>query len=129
LSVQNIILTEEKVVDKETGEILDEDTFVATFTDKYHKVNAIKKYKDFKYSHKIDMKPNRQLMNDTLYSTRNKDGKEYVIEKIKDLYSKDNDKLKKKFVKEPEKLLMYHHDRQTFNIINQVMETYAEAKN
>jgi CRISPR-associated endonuclease Csn1 len=128
-AAQNILLTEDKVVDKETGEILDESTFSATFTDKFYKVKAIKNYKDFKYSHKIDMKPNRQLMNDTLYSTRNRDGKEYVIEKIKDLYSKDNDKLTNLIRKSPDKLLMYHFDRQTFDKILQVVERYADAKN
>ncbi|WP_163970590.1 type II CRISPR RNA-guided endonuclease Cas9 [Oceanobacillus halotolerans] len=126
---QNIILAEEKVIDTETGEVLNESNFNATFTDKYYKIQAIKNYSDFKYSHKIDMKPNRQLMNNTLYSTRKKDGTEYVIEKLKNLYDKDNDKLVKLIRKSPEKLLMYHHDHQTFNQIKQIIEQYGEAKN
>lgn len=128
-AAQNILLTEDKVVDKLTGEILNEDTFTATFTDKFYKVQAIKNYKDFKYSHKIDMKPNRQLMDDTLYSTRIKDDKEFVIRKEKDLYSKDNDRLVKIIRKSPDKLLMYHHDRKTFDKIKQIMDQYSEAKN
>ncbi|MGM8211177.1 type II CRISPR RNA-guided endonuclease Cas9 [Virgibacillus sp. W0430] len=126
---QNILLTENRVVDQTTGEILDEETFNATFTDKYNKVQAIKNYKQYKYSHKADMKPNRQLMNDTIYSTREKEGKEYIVEKIKNLYEKDNDKLAKLIIKSPEKLLMYHHDNQTFNELKEIINRYREAKN
>ncbi|MDC3425729.1 type II CRISPR RNA-guided endonuclease Cas9 [Aquibacillus sp. 3ASR75-11] len=126
---QNMILSEDKKADRETGEILDESTFKATFTDKYHKIQAVKNYKNFKYSHRIDKKPNRQLMNDTLYSTRKKDNKEYVIEKIKNLYDKDNDKLSKLINKNPDKLLMYHNDRQTFEQLKKIMDQYSEAKN
>ncbi|WP_138416612.1 type II CRISPR RNA-guided endonuclease Cas9 [Aquibacillus sediminis] len=129
LANQNIILTENRVTDKETGEILDENRFDATFSDKYHKVQAIKNYKAYKYSHKIDMKPNRQLMNDTLYSTREKEDKEYVIEKIKNLYDKDNDKLAKLMKKDPKKLLMYHFDKKTYEKLEQLFKQYSDAKN
>lgn len=128
-AAQNIILTEDKVVDSQTGEILDESTFKATFTDKYDKVQALKNYKNYKYSHKVDMKPNRQLMDDTLYSTRKRDNKEYIIRKYKDIYNKDNDRLVKMVKKDPEKLLMFHHDPKTFDTLKQLIDRYADAKN
>ncbi|WP_035512507.1 type II CRISPR RNA-guided endonuclease Cas9 [Halalkalibacillus halophilus] len=134
LKKHNILLTEgkngeEKTIDKETGEILEEKTFVNSFTERMDKVKAIKNYPNYKYSHKVDMKPNRQLMNDTLYSTRKVDDKEFVIEKIKDLYDKDQDKLVKQIKKDPTKLLMYHHDPQTYKKIERAIEQYSDAKN
>ena len=126
---QNLLLTGGKTVDVETGEILGEDQFKRELTDKMEKVRAIREYPNYKYSHKVDMKPNRQLMNDTLYSTREKEGNEFVIEKVKDIYSADNDRLKKIISKNPDNLLMYHHDPQTFNNLSKIMERYSEAKN
>ncbi|MCB6970543.1 hypothetical protein LI016_16620, partial [[Eubacterium] rectale] len=36
-------------------------------------IQSIKDFKDYKYSHRVDKKPNRELVNDTLYSTRKDD--------------------------------------------------------
>jgi CRISPR-associated endonuclease Csn1 len=129
LKKQNILFANEKIIDSETGEILDNDAFTASFTEKYHKVNSIKNYQYYKYSHKVDMKPNRQLMNNTLYSTRIKDNQEFVIGKIKNLYDKDNEALVKRIRKNPESLLMYHNDPKTFEQIQMIIEQYGEAKN
>ncbi|KAF5288501.1 hypothetical protein FQR65_LT20954 [Abscondita terminalis] len=38
-----------------------------------HQIKHIKDFKDYKYSHRVDKKPNRKLINDTLYSTRKDD--------------------------------------------------------
>ena len=131
LEKHNLLLYNGKIVEQETGEILSEDQLKEIFTDKMNKVNAIKNYSNYKYSHKVDKKPNRQLMNDTIYSTRKKEGKEYVIEKIKEseLYSKDSDKLAKLIKNTPEKLLMYHHDPKTFEELKKVFIQYSDAKN
>lgn len=125
----HLIYANDKMIDSETGEILSEDQFSAAFTEKMNKIVAVKNYNNYKYSHKIDMKPNRQLMNDTLFSTRIKDDQEYVINKVKDIYDKDNDKLEKIISKHPENLLMYHHDPQTFEKLRQVFDQYSEVKN
>jgi CRISPR-associated endonuclease Csn1 len=80
------------------------------------------------------MKPNRQLVNETLQSTREIDGKEMIVGKMKSLYEVPNaqstSKNLKKWVKEsPEKFLMYHHDPKTFENLKQIVEKYDDAKN
>ncbi|SDK46822.1 type II CRISPR RNA-guided endonuclease Cas9 [Sediminibacillus albus] len=125
----HLIFANDHMIDSETGEILSEAQFKAALTEKMSKVKAIKNYADYKYSFKVDMKPNRQLMNDTLFSTRTKGDEEYVINKLSNIYDKDNDKLKKMMKKAPENLLMYHHDFKTFEKLEQVFEQYSESKN
>ncbi|WP_179298652.1 hypothetical protein [Evansella halocellulosilytica] len=127
---QNLIISDERLIDRETGEILNESDFDAAFTDKFDTVKRIKNFRYFKYSHRVDKKPNRQLMNDTIYSTRQTDdGDEFIIGKIKDLYDPDNSKLAKQFNKSPESFLMYEHDHRTFEKLSIIMKQYSEAKN
>ncbi len=92
-------------------------------------VQDIKDYKDFKYSHRVDKKPNRQLINDSLYSTREVNENHYIVQTVKDIYAKDNTKIKDLFLKTPEKLLMYKHDPQTFEKLMLVIKQYGEEKN
>ncbi|GEQ06238.1 hypothetical protein SGA02_20660 [Staphylococcus gallinarum] len=95
-----------------------------------HQIQNIKDFKDYKYSHRVDKKPNRELVNDTLYSTRKDDkGNTLIVNNLKGLYDKDNDKLKKLINKSPEKLLMYHHDPQTYQKLKVIMEQYGNEKN
>ena len=94
------------------------------------KAREIRNYKDFKYAHWVDKKPNRQLINDTLYSTRvSDDGRERVVRVIKDIYSKQNESLKKRMEKSPESFLMYQHDRKTFEQLQLIFEQYKGEKN
>ncbi|QDI92234.1 hypothetical protein EPH95_14410 [Salicibibacter halophilus] len=92
-------------------------------------MKEIKNYQHYKYSHRIDQKPNRQLMNDTIYSTRDTENGEFIIGKIKGLYNKDDDQLAKQFKKSRESFLMYEHDQPTFTKLETIMNRYAEAKN
>ena len=92
-------------------------------------VDEIKDFKDFKFSHRVDKKPNRQLLNDTLYSTRNIDNHDYIVQKLTNIYDKDNKEVKKIVSEKPEKLLMYQHDPKTFKKLQTVMDQYAEEKN
>lgn len=39
-------------------------------------------FNPIKISHKVNTKPNRQIANETIYSTRNVDGTDYLIERI-----------------------------------------------
>ncbi len=95
-----------------------------------HQIQHIKDFKDYKYSHRVDKKPNRELVNDTLYSTRKDDkGNTLIVNNLNRLYDKDNDKLKKLINKSPEKLLMYHHDPQTYQKLKLIMEQYGDEKN
>lgn len=116
-----------------TGEILDDKSFRELFNYDYSKI--IKNYKDFKFSYFVDKKPNRQLMNETIYSTRkyketNEKGKiiekEYVIGKISNIYDK-NSKIVKYFSDEKlqKELLMYHNDRQTFDKMLKIFNEYG----
>ena len=134
--VKNYYSNEE--VDLTTGEILTEKDFRKIF--KYECGRKIKQYTDFKFSHFIDKKPNRQLSDETIYSTRivneiDSKGKEttseYIISKLKDIYSKNNDQIKKFFKDEKnrEKLLMFHHDRKTFDELLKIYETYKNETN
>ena len=43
-------------------------------------------YPLIKVSHKIDTKPNRQIADETIYSTRNIEGQDMLVEKIKNIY-------------------------------------------
>ncbi|PNZ29433.1 type II CRISPR RNA-guided endonuclease Cas9 [Staphylococcus rostri] len=95
----------------------------------YFKMDDIKNYPITKFSHRVDKKPNRQLINDTIYSTRNIDDKIYVVETLKNIYDRQNDKVKKIFNKYPENILMYQNDLETFKKIHVIMEQYANEKN
>lgn len=121
-----------------TGEILTDNQFKELFNYKFGK--EIENYQGYKFSHFVDKKPNRQLMNETIYSTRkyteiNTKGKEeereYVIGKISGIYDKDS-KVCSKFFEKEEKyndLLMYRNDYKTFEKFLKVYENYKdEAK-
>jgi len=92
-------------------------------------VEYIKQYRDYKFSHRVDKKPNRQLIKDTLYSTRMKDEHNYIVQTITDIYGKDNTNLKKQFNKNPEKFLMYQNDPKTFEKLSIIMKQYSDEKN
>ncbi|WP_145476936.1 type II CRISPR RNA-guided endonuclease Cas9 [Staphylococcus warneri] len=92
-------------------------------------VEDIKQYRDYKFSHRVDKKPNRQLIKDTLYSTRMKDEHNYIVQIITDIYGKDNTNLKKQFNKNPEKFLMYQNDPKTFEKLSIIMKQYSDEKN
>lgn len=92
-------------------------------------------YHPIKISHKIDTKANRQIADETIYSTRHIEGKDYLIERISDIYDPD---LKNKKCKsliedilnhEDQKYLMAKHDPQTFNLIKEIIEDhYAQFR-
>ena len=122
-----------------TGEILTDSQFKELFNYKFGK--EIENYTGYKFSHFVDKKPNRQLMNETIYSTRKyieinskgkEEEKEYVIGKISGIYDKDS-KVCSKFFEKEEKysdLLMYRNDCKTFEKFLKVYEAYKnEAKN
>lgn len=121
-----------------TGEILTDSQFKELFNYKFGK--EIENYTGYKFSHFVDKKPNRQLMNETIYSTRKyieinskgkEEEKEYVIGKITGIYDKDS-KISKYFENEKQysNLLMYRNDYKTFEKFLKVYEAYKnEAKN
>ncbi|ARJ51065.1 type II CRISPR RNA-guided endonuclease Cas9 [Staphylococcus lutrae] len=115
-------------VESDTVKVQSEDNYQDLF-ENTKKAFAIKNFKDFKFSHRVDQKPNRQLVNDTLYSTREVNEDLYVVQTLKDIYSKDNKDVKRLFDKQPEKFLMFQHDPETFKKFELAMKQYAEEKN
>lgn len=107
-----------------TGEVID-----TPFEDEklYKFFNQIAELEDeqFKFSWKIDSKPNRSISDQTIYSTRRFGKDDYIIKKD-NIYDMNKEKAKKFFekVQDQEKLLMYQHDPETFNIILKAYEQY-----
>lgn len=129
----------DKIMNKPTTEdeklemdVKSEDEYQEVFEIPFQETN-IKSFKDFKFNHMVDKKPNRQLINDTIYSTRkNEKGDEVIVNTIKDLYSNDNGDIKKlrdMIFDKPENILMYKNDPKTFDKLKIVFEQYSEAKN
>lgn len=87
-------------------------------------------FNPIKISHKVNTKPNRQIADETIYSTRNVDGTDYLIEKISNIY----DPKDKKCIRliqdilngEDEKYLMEKHDSQTFDLIRDIVKYHYE---
>ncbi len=90
-----------------------------------------------KYSHKIDTKVNRTIADATIYSTRNVDGKNYIVEKYKNIYDNVTAKNVVKKIKDDiskfedpmeSKILMRKHDPQTFEILVKIINEYEDEK-
>ena len=87
-------------------------------------------FNPIKISHKVNTKPNRQIADETIYSTRSVDGTDYLIEKIPNIY----DPKDKKCIRliqdilngEDEKYLMAKHDPQTFDLIRDIVKYHYE---
>ncbi|MGL5723460.1 type II CRISPR RNA-guided endonuclease Cas9 [Cetobacterium sp.] len=132
--------TDEKIsVDLRTGEILTDNQYKELF--KYEYGCKIKEFTRYRYSHYVDKKVNRQLSDETIYSTRivkelDKKGKkeienEYIISKHTNIYGKDNKTIKKFFEdeKKQKQLLMYHNDVKTFEKFMEVYNAYKKEIN
>lgn len=84
-------------------------------------------FKPIKISHKIDTKPNRQIADETIYSTRKVGVEEKVVKKHSDIYAPNFAKLTNDVIQGNDKnYLMYHHDRQTYNIIKSIILDHFE---
>lgn len=119
------------VVDKETGEIISEEKIFSSPTLQF--INRLRSYENkVKYSHKVDRKPNRTMTNQTLYSTRVKDGEKHTVGKVKDIYALDKkgfDALKKRIDKDPDSFLMAQHDPKTWQLLMKIIEEHNHADN
>lgn len=130
--------TTNKVMENQTVEEQQAENMLGIETDDEYKeifviprqIQSIKDFKDYKYSHRVDKKINRKLVDELVHSTReDTKGNRIIINSIKNLYDKDNGELKKIFNKPPGKLLMYHHDPQTYQKLKTIMEQYSNEKN
>ncbi|MDY0210254.1 MAG: type II CRISPR RNA-guided endonuclease Cas9 [Acholeplasma sp.] len=85
---------------------------------------------DVRYSWKRDSKYNRSVSDQTIYSTRVYDKDEYVVYKLKDIYSKKQKELDPFFGAgdKKETLLMYKHDIETYELIRQAFDQYKHEQ-
>lgn len=128
LDIKNI----KDVYDDETGEYLPMDDNSYFDPNYMNFINKLKDVKVMKFSHKIDTKPNRQIADDTIYSTRTIEGEEKLIKKYGDIYDPKFDKLTNDILNHSyqNKYLMAIHDPQTFEkfikIIKDHYDTYKD---
>lgn len=118
-------------VDTDTGEILEQGELFENKSLRF--ISNLRNYESqIKYSHKVDRKPNRTMTNQTLYSTREKEGEKYVVGKVKNIYELDKkgyEGLKKKIDKDESQFLMAQHDPTTWALIKKVMGEHKHADN
>lgn len=130
------------IVDYETGEILDEKELIKSFDDtkfddllyqdKWMNIkNGIKKAeKDVKFWFKKDTKVNRGLCNQTIYGTREVEGKTKKVSKL-NIYTKDGYKRLLNLIKKnkQEDFLMYRNDPKTWENLMTILEDYKDSAN
>lgn len=129
-------------IDVETGEIKDIKVWDALNPDlKYREITYMNKWmqikkdieeaeKSVKYWHRVDYKVNRQLCDQTIYGTREYEGKTYQIKKM-NIYTKDGlERFKNIIAKGNEsKFLMYKNDPKTFENLMMVFHEYENEAN
>lgn len=125
-----------QLINRDTGEIINEDDFEAT---RYIRFIKEIERREPKYSFKVDRKPNRALYDQQIKATRlveNERGEteRYIVTKYKDIYNttgmgNTGKKLKSKILEKPESLLMYKHDPKTFELFKQIVEAYPNSDN
>ena len=120
-----------KKVDIDTGEILEDDNpmfdeKLIRFLKQLSKVDD----SDLKFSWKVDKKPNRPFSDETIYSTRTVNDKEWVVKKHKDIYSMESKDIKKKLIDKAKKvnLLVYKHDPKSYEKLVKAYEQYSQEK-
>ena len=129
-NVLNVVRIDDNNFDGKTGELITLENEKDYFDPEYLKfIDGLRNLKT-KYFHKIDSKPNRQMTDQTIYSTRKVDGKEYLVGKYKNIYDSDGEGLAKR-IKDGKgsSLLMYKNDPDTYKILLNVVNNYPEEKN
>lgn len=126
----------EESIDIQTGEILDDKQFdKVMYKEPYEGfLDDIRNADDrIKFSHQVDKKMNRKVSDATIYSTRmgqlakDKKAAEYVVAKVKDIYSVDGyKKFKKVFDKDKTKFLLAEHDSRSFSELEKVLDMYPD---
>ena len=124
-----------KLYDEETGEVLldaDKKKIFGPIAESVASQLAdADPISDFKFSYKIDSKPNRKLTDQTLYGTRYINGELYAIKKYKNIYDKEGETVADIIRKDNniEKLLMYKEDIRTLQILKNIVDSYPNEKN
>ncbi|MGF7127030.1 CRISPR-associated endonuclease Csn1 [Natronobacillus azotifigens] len=119
------------VVNKDTGEILEEKEFFSNNFIVFLR-NIMKYEAEIKYSHKVDRKVNRSMSNQTIYGTREKDGDRYYLGRTANIYQLDKKGIKsvlKRLEKEPTKFLIAKHNPELLTLIKKIVKEHADADN
>lgn len=129
-NVLNVTHKEGNNFDATTGELITLENEKDYFDSNYLKFLDNLRYLKTKYSHKIDSKPNRQMTDQTIYSTRVVENQEYVVGKYNNIYDKEGESLSKK-IKEGkgDSLLLYKNDPETYKLLLNIVNSYPEEKN
>lgn len=129
--IKKYTLAKDRVVDKETGEIMSKDEFFDKKTLRY--INSLNSYNNFKFSHKVDRKVNRAIIGrQTIYGTKKKGGEEFIVNKYSDIYSlskKECKKLIDDLQKEPEKFFIYENNPDVYNLLIKIANEYKNTEN
>ncbi|HHU56167.1 MAG TPA: type II CRISPR RNA-guided endonuclease Cas9 [Acholeplasmataceae bacterium] len=123
------------VISKDTGEIVEiinENEFfdpeLLKFIVKLREIGN-KDNTFISISHKVDKKPNRQLMDDTLYGVKNYDGTNYRIAKYTDIYGQDGIKVANLILNgDDDKLLIKQHDPKSYELLKKIVQEYSYDK-
>ena len=131
LGLLNTLLSKyeiEELYDNDTGEIIKVEDDEKYLDSKYIEyISNLKNVKDTKFSHKIDTKPNRQIADETIYSTRIVNEKERVIKKYNDIYDPKFKYLTEDILNgKDDKYLMRRYDYQTFEKIKAIILNHYE---
>lgn len=119
---RNNLLTEQDITKEDVARKFINRNLVDTSYACRTVLNTLQRY--FK-DNEIDTKPNRQIADETIYSTRNIEGQDMLVEKIKNIY----DPKEKKAIElvnniindDTDKYIMKHKDPQTFEKIKEVV--------
>jgi CRISPR-associated endonuclease Csn1 len=116
---------------KETGELYDPKTDDKLYLEESY-INFIKRLYEIKinkFSWKVDRKPNRQISDETIYSTRLINESNRVVKKYKDIYDPKFTNLALDIQEQGQeklidKYLMAKHDPRTFDKLQQIVNNY-----
>lgn len=125
-----VLNSESEVLENAKVEVIDDKDFnskiyTPPISNFKYKINNF----EYKFSHKVDSKPNREISDATIYGTKVIENKEYVIKKYKNIYGKEGESLKKRLEKNSDSILMKYEDKKTYNILLKILEEYPNSKN
>lgn len=134
---ESLVFEDGRLINKVSGEVLT-DAYFADKAQSYIRFIKHIEHVQPKYSFKVDRKPNRQLYDQQVKATRVKKNEKgvsepWIVTKYKDIYATGSSATAKNLatliIKEPERILMYHHDIKTFELFKKIVEYYPNEEN
>lgn len=127
----------ERIYDEETGEIYSpkdvKDIFNETIQTVCQQIKQLHYIDDFKFSYKIDSKPNRSISDETIYGTTLINGETYVIKNYSNIYDKQSCKklieILRKNDASSDNLLIKRNDPKTYDLLLKIVNQYLDSPN